>query len=488
MPSNEYKIDDEITYIIDDQNIFKSTNHKRNKFKTGGGILDSPHITKIVIKYKAKSLKTILEELALISINKAITSLNSIRLKNGSRIVDQSVPLFANNNIEVIETEVNKVKAYFFRNIFFSSFGYLYFKNNSEMNIKSLQALIKDIRLLKEKDNFEFENDEHLTKIKLTSILHKVIFDIYFDKKLLEKFFSSLDPLKDDLKAADLNKKMFLNQLLEKIIYIEEPKTNIGYLASIIRFVINKELGVKIPFKSSSNIQINNWNDEDLAYLDVCVTFINYITSSQNTSCCVQLSDNINDPISLLNFIESINQVCVYGYGGQFEDVSDSEIDSDSDISTESVCKKYFKPNSLVFKARHVRLILLYFDNGNDLIKKGLEILSTYEKIATVTEEQKRIFRDNLFNYIAFDDKINILSNDQVQKQLLELSYLKNEKPLYNSGGKIVRKYLPGVYKCNDNRNRRAFRIIGRGNTLFVLSNNQITKKNDIKLSNRNIK
>ena len=54
------------------------------------------------------------------------------------------------------------------------------------------------------------------------------------------------------------------------------------------------------------------------------------------------------------------------------------------------------------------------------------------------------------------------------------------------SGGtnsKLEKTYLKSLYKCKDGRTRKAFRIKGRGNTIFVFYKKQLTKISDIKPS-----
>jgi hypothetical protein len=71
--------------------------------------------------------------------------------------------------------------------------------------------------------------------------------------------------------------------------------------------------------------------------------------------------------------------------------------------------------------------------------------------------------------YIKYDDYF---------RAILELINKVIEEP---SGGsiKLKKTYLPSC-KCKDGRNRKPFRIQGRGNTLYVMYKKQIIKKTDI--------
>lgn len=47
-------------------------------------------------------------------------------------------------------------------------------------------------------------------------------------------------------------------------------------------------------------------------------------------------------------------------------------------------------------------------------------------------------------------------------------------------GKKQKRVYLPEPCKCADGYTRRVFKILGKGNTLYVVYKGRVTKKSDI--------
>ena len=60
---------------------------------------------------------------------------------------------------------------------------------------------------------------------------------------------------------------------------------------------------------------------------------------------------------------------------------------------------------------------------------------------------------------------------------------IENDK-LYNNdqsgGGKIVKKYVADLYTCNDKIKRRAYRVTGQGNKLFVMYKGKHTRVGNI--------
>ena len=49
-----------------------------------------------------------------------------------------------------------------------------------------------------------------------------------------------------------------------------------------------------------------------------------------------------------------------------------------------------------------------------------------------------------------------------------------------SGGGKIIKKYLPQLYKCNDNKTRKAFRIKGSGSSVYVMYKGKPKKASQI--------
>lgn len=477
-------IDDDIEYEI----IYEPSNGRTTKNsliygigrQIGGGILDSQHIKEIRIRYKNKiknnewiTLNDTLKNVAYESINKAITRINGIKFKNGSSLLKEGeeIPQFNQGNIKDIQEKVENIKDCFFKNILKSSFGFLYFTEG--LNLNSLRAIIKDIKLLKD-DNHEILLFED---IEINLILKKILNDIYFDKALISNFLSSYDPIS----IISTNKQSMLSNLKNKIdkIVTTGDTDNIKYLVSILKVVINKELcdKKKLTCKIEGKFDITNSEDYEIAYLDDCITFINYITSPSIVECRND-SCEITNAISLLNCIGDINDRCVNGScSSKFEVNQTGDDEQDPNDVSEEVTPKFYEKNSLVFKPRHIRIILLYFSNGNDLILKGLDALLFYETICKNEQDQIK-FRNDLFNYIAYDKGLGTITNKDLAEKISDIQKLKVRTT--SRGGKVVRKYLPGLHKCNDNRRRRVFLIKGYGNTQFILSNNQILKKKDL--------
>lgn len=99
-------------------------------------------------------------------------------------------------------------------------------------------------------------------------------------------------------------------------------------------------------------------------------------------------------------------------------------------------------------------------DKPEDLIKKLLDINKTNE-----TDETK-IIVDNL-----------VTGYNEILVAI---------KKLQSQGGKQIFKYIKELYKCNDNRYRRAFLIKGHGNTKFVISKGRIVKASSLKSNKKN--
>jgi len=58
----------------------------------------------------------------------------------------------------------------------------------------------------------------------------------------------------------------------------------------------------------------------------------------------------------------------------------------------------------------------------------------------------------------------------------------------YSAGGRsVVKRYLNKLYKCPDGRLRKAFRIQGKGNTIFVTCKKNIVKAKSIPKSKKSL-
>ena len=62
----------------------------------------------------------------------------------------------------------------------------------------------------------------------------------------------------------------------------------------------------------------------------------------------------------------------------------------------------------------------------------------------------------------------NSPSQDDCMESILDALNTAFKTNPKDGGGKIVKNYLKELYKCKDNRLRKAFRIKGRGNSIFV--------------------
>ena len=62
----------------------------------------------------------------------------------------------------------------------------------------------------------------------------------------------------------------------------------------------------------------------------------------------------------------------------------------------------------------------------------------------------------------------NSPSQDDCMESILDALNTAFKSNTIDGGGKIVKNYLKELYKCKDNRLRKAFRIKGRGNSIFV--------------------
>ena len=51
---------------------------------------------------------------------------------------------------------------------------------------------------------------------------------------------------------------------------------------------------------------------------------------------------------------------------------------------------------------------------------------------------------------------------------------------LYTSGIKYIKNYMDNLYLCKDNKKRKAFRIKGMNNTIYVMFKKNVTKASEI--------
>ena len=439
--------------------------------------------------------KTELENLAIKSINNAIKVINSIRFKNGVYLVDQNnkIPDFKKelNNINEIRERAEEIKDEFFKRIILSSFGYL-FLNESKINLDSLATLTQELN-----DSNKLTSEKKNITITLNYILNNVLSDICINNAILTKYFN-IDGLSNALKSEKRKKIDKLEPLYEKIKSLEFTTADtsntrvLNYMANFIKIVLNEYIngdrgsdrnGDRGSDRNGECIKLTSIQGNDIDYLYEFVTFIKYIYFTASKDCDISFVNNetVNDATTLFNLIERINEKCVYPHEDYY--LYEDQVQGQGQVQVQVQVKNQ---QPLVFKSRHIRIILLYYDkDGSKLINQGLKVLKEYEENNGINNEK---FRNSLFNYIAFDTDIpkdllfnssnNMLELKELEK-LKDLKKLNSEKP-EQGGGKIVRKYLPGVYKCNDNRTRRVFLIKGHGNTQFVSTNNQIVKKRDL--------
>jgi hypothetical protein len=189
--------------------------------------------------------------------------------------------------------------------------------------------------------------------------------------------------------------------------------------------------------------------------------------------------------------LESYVDMCVYD---QIGPEPDNEPDESRITRLTEYMNRIIEPTTYtnLYNNRNklIRILnIVNVENKNKKIEELVELVSFTDK-----GKQYWIALYNLFNkkgevveFEQFDSvfvqEFNNVANANVNPE--ENTKLKFTKLLQgqvqDAGFKMVKTYLQTPLMCNDGRIRKAFRLKGRGNILYVMSKKEVVKRSDIK-------
>jgi len=120
--------------------------------------------------------------------------------------------------------------------------------------------------------------------------------------------------------------------------------------------------------------------------------------------------------------------------------------------------------------------------DGNDQKVQVVQALFNKSKNSPFPGLNYETLQKSFPTYEPPENEENIESyNDAYMAQVESFIGNNNLVPQQQAGAKIIKTYLPTLYKCKDGIARKAFKIKGKGNTIYVIKKGIIVKANSIK-------
>lgn len=381
-----------------------------------------------------------------------------------------------------------------------TNFAFLYYLNNKEINLDFVMDFLRK--------KFTITTDK-IQELKF-KILKQALFKVLIDYSIVDKYFGKLNESPDGYVILYIlndpinnNKNKDYLALAYRELKNYNP-SNYGYLKDIVMFYLEKALK-----QNTTTSDINEklklllkCEDKDLQY--TIFSIIKYIftyrtiTKENEFSITSQPYATRGDEAEVFYSLEDF----LYYYE-ESEIVQDEGEDAIHDDNYQQENSAIRQINITTFTQSQLKFILKYL--GNIKLLQCLDIINNYETFIgnkngkKPTQNEIRIttekFRDRLFQYIAFPDYYNIsehyesadlpkdmmtsikdIITDTIESSSVITDTTESSSVMH--GGQ--RKYLPELYKCNDNRYRKVFLIKGHGNTRFVMSKNKIIKASTI--------